>query len=110
MWEAPISLCEQYYEASLILLAKFGDEPKLEEFQIRQFMQSPPYRDWLYTEIIRIAIKQNYFPESEYELTALNGYANIMAEVMFRGIYKPEKRSVSNEMIEWNCDFWLRQN
>ena len=80
------SLCEQLFDASLVFLEQFGDEPKLEEWQVRTFMRSQPYRDWLYSEILRIAIKQDYFPESEQELDALNGYAHAIAAIMLRTI------------------------
>jgi hypothetical protein len=86
MDETSTSLCEQLYDASLVLLDKFGTEPELCESQIQHFMRSQPYREFLFAEILRIALQQNYVPCAEDELTALHGYANVMAEVMLRGI------------------------
>ena len=80
------TLSEQLFAASLILLDRFGEQPELDEFQVRQFMHSQPFCDFFYTEILRIALTQNYMPEEEHELAALNGYANVMAAIMLRVI------------------------
>jgi hypothetical protein len=103
MDETSISLCEQLYEASLVLLNRYGDDPPLEEATVRDFMRLQPYRDWLYTEILRIALQQNYVPESAHELTALNSYAHIMAEIILRAISKAD-------YTQNNCNISKRNN
>ena len=98
-----ISLCAQLYEASLTLLDIYGTEPSLCEAQVRNFMRSQPYRDFLLAEILRISLQQNYVPCEEGELAALSGYAHIMAEVMLRGITKAD-------YTQRNCDISKRKN
>jgi hypothetical protein len=80
------SLCEQLYEASLVLLEVYGDEPQLTEEQVCEFKHSGPFRNWLYVEIMRISVKQDRVPDRTEELIALSDYADIMAGIILRAI------------------------
>ncbi len=79
-----LTLCEELYASAIALQELFGDSPVIFQEHVQEFKRSQVFRAFLYADILRISSEQNEVPHTLRDCSALQKYADLIAELMLR--------------------------